>query len=81
MFRIGGDEFVVILENEDYEQVEKLVAEFNRLQKREKKEPWKRVSAAIGYALYDETKDESVEDAFSRADKAMYTRKREMKAL
>ena len=81
VFRIGGDEFVVILENEDYEQVEKLAAEFNRLQKREKKEPWKRVSAAIGYALYDETKDESVEDAFSRADKAMYTRKREMKAL
>lgn len=81
VFRIGGDEFVVILENEDYEQVEKLAAEFNRLQKREKKEPWKRVSAAIVYALYDETKDKSVENVFSRADKAMYARKHKMKAL
>ena len=81
VFRIGGDEFVVILENEDYEQAEKLAADFSRLQKREKKEAWKRVSAAIGYALYDETKDKSVEDTFSRADKAMCARKREMKAL
>ena len=82
VFRIGGDEFAVILENEDYEHVDERVAEFNLAQEKEKEkeEPWKQVSAAIGYALYDEAKDGCVEDVFKRADAAMYKRKREMKA-
>ncbi len=81
VFRIGGDEFVVILEGEDYDRTEELAVRFNREQEKERKEPWRRVSAAIGYALYDESKGGCAEDVFSRADKAMYRRKREMKAL
>lgn len=81
VFRIGGDEFVVILKNEDYANVEALVAEFNAAQEKECDEPWRRVSAALGYALYDEAEDGSLEHVFNRADEAMYRRKREMKAL
>lgn len=81
VFRIGGDEFVVVLKNEDYANVEALVAEFNAAQEKEWDEPWRRVSAALGYALYDEAKDGGLEHVFSRADEAMYRRKREMKAL
>ena len=79
VFRIGGDEFAVVLRNEDYEHIEELVERFESLQGRRDNEPW--FSAAIGYALYDSAKDDCVENVFSRADKAMYRCKRRMKAL
>ncbi|MBQ8971088.1 MAG: GGDEF domain-containing protein [Lachnospiraceae bacterium] len=85
VFRIGGDEFVVILEHHDYDHIEELVAQFNReidaFAKDETLEVWERISAAIGYALYDKVRDDSVSNVFKRADKAMYQRKTEMKAI
>jgi len=85
VFRIGGDEFVVILEKEDYENIEHLVEDFNArldaISKDDNLEQWERVSAALGYALYDSSVDASVANVFKRADKAMYARKREMKAI
>ncbi len=81
VFRIGGDEFAVILENQDYEHTEALIRQFNRAQATAAGSPWEKVSAAIGYALYDPRKDDCVENVFGRADKAMYHKKREMKAL
>lgn len=85
VFRVGGDEFVVVLEKDDYINIESLVIEFNiRLEKLVYDgtlEPWEKVSAAIGYALYDETLDGTIENVFRRADKNMYARKKEMKAL
>ena len=85
VFRVGGDEFVVILEKDDYDNSKSLVSEFNmrisNLAEDDMLEPWEQVSAAIGYALYDESLDSSVENVFSRADKNMYVRKKEMKAL
>ncbi len=85
VFRIGGDEFVVILENSDYEHIAQLTVEFNEkiaaMQADDTLEQWERVSAALGYALYDPEIDTSVVNVFKRADKAMYTRKKEMKAV
>ena len=85
VFRIGGDEFVVILKGRDYHHVEKLVEklrhELETLQMDETLEPWEKVSAAIGYALYDEAVDSSVDNVFRRADSAMYENKRKMKAI
>lgn len=84
VFRIGGDEFVVILENNDYENVKELVDSFNAiiddLESDIGLEQWERVSAAIGYALYDSRRDTCVEDVFKRADGAMYIRKKQMKS-
>ena len=84
VFRIGGDEFVVILKNADYKRADKLVKEFNKkidsLRKDDDLLPAEKVSAAIGYAIYDETTDTCVDDVFNRADKAMYQRKHWMKA-
>lgn len=84
VFRIGGDEFVVILQNNDYENVKELVESFNAiiddLAADTSIEPWERASAAMGYALYDPRRDVSVEDVFKRADGAMYLRKKEMKS-
>ncbi|WP_029318944.1 diguanylate cyclase domain-containing protein [Butyrivibrio sp. AE3004] len=80
-----GDEFVVILENDDYKSMEDLVAECNnqldRISNDESLEPWERISAAIGFARFDPSIDNGYENVFKRADKAMYVRKRQMKAI
>lgn len=83
IFRIGGDEFVVILSRNDFEHSDLLINEFNKKIHKEinkkKAETFERTSAAIGYAVFDRSSDHSVEDVFRRADKEMYTKKRVMK--
>lgn len=80
VFRIGGDEFLVLLENADYERREELIAEFNRRSQESLKEPyaWNRVSTAKGLAIC-EPSDTSPEDVLRRADHAMYHDKKAMK--
>ena len=85
VFRIGGDEFVVIIKNDDYKNRLQLVKDFNitleALEKDVKLEVWEKISAAIGMADFDKTIDANVANVFARADKAMYQRKKEMKAV
>ncbi|MCR5081698.1 MAG: GGDEF domain-containing protein [Treponema sp.] len=84
VFRIGGDEFVVILKGHDLEQIDNLIVEFNgelkARQEDEKLEYWEKTSAAIGYAVFDPKVDASYENIFKRADDEMYRAKKEMKA-
>ncbi len=84
VFRIGGDEFVVLLENDSCDNAQSCIDNFNRnieAQKHDKNlQVWEQVSAAIGYAKFDPRQDESVYNVFKRADKAMYARKVAMKA-
>lgn len=84
VFRIGGDEFVVILKGADYRNIENLLIEFNmkisEFSSDETLEPWERVSAAIGIALYDKDIDANVTNVFRRADQKMYDCKKAMKA-
>ena len=83
VFRIGGDEFAIVLEKEDFENIENLVQKFNAqldlLSKDENLQPWEYVSAALGYALF-RPNDTCVADVFRRADQNMYERKKQMKA-
>ncbi len=85
VFRIGGDEFAIILQGQDLENVDSLIAEFNTSMKHNQEKvnesPWEYITAAIGYSIYDPEIDNTVDNVFSRADKAMYARKKEMKAV
>ena len=84
VFRIGGDEFLVILQNRDLDELPQLLEMFdaecsNELVVAEKEEiP---VSIAKGFAGYDSEKDQNFIDVFNKADDAMYENKREIKGL
>ena len=82
-FRIGGDEFVVVLTDGELNICDELIEEFrnevNRIAANEKAEPWEKLTAACGYAVYDEKTDNGVESVFKRADEEMYENKMKMK--
>ena len=83
VYRIGGDEFVVILRKTDLANADKLLSDFeknlSRLSVKENAKPWEAPSVALGVAYFDKSTDSSAEDVFRRADDAMYKRKIEMK--
>ena len=84
VFRVGGDEFVVVLRFSDYDDVDNLVQQLEERMRdtaeTEGLDPWQKITAAIGVAMFDSDKDVTVEDVFRRADEAMYEKKAKMKA-
>lgn len=82
VYRIGGDEFAVVLEGEDYNSREELMSEVQssmaKLQSSELPEQ-KRVSVAAGMAVYDRNTDKEYGQVFNRADARMYENKARMK--
>ena len=83
VFRIGGDEFSVVLRGQDFERRDELVERFRRECDeicREAAHPWERVSVTCGMAVYDAELDPAAIDTMRRADKVMYLNKRERKA-
>lgn len=83
VYRIGGDEFVVVLKDRDFHNIKTLEERFNEkidsLYNDKTLDPWKRISAAFGYASFDPEKDKSVLDVFNRADGVMYEHKKKLK--
>ena len=82
VFRIGGDEFVVIVLGDDYRDRIALFAKLRRSFEESYSltdcDPWMRYSAASGMAEYA-SDDNMVELVFKRADKAMYEHKLKFK--
>ena len=79
VFRIGGDEFAVILQNEDFQNRDALARQFEDRRKEicaAAENSWDKVRVALGIAVYDPEKDGSVSDTVRRADKIMYENKR-----
>ena len=83
VFRIGGDEFVIMLENEDLAKAETLIelldsycsCEFVNVE--EEQVP---ISIAHGLAFYNPDHHVTYSDIFERADREMYAHKRMVKS-
>ena len=84
VFRIGGDEFLVLLQNKDLADKDMLFASFDAacaatyVDTDNEKFP---VSIAKGFSEFDPATDTQFSDVFERADSEMYKNKRAMKTL
>ena len=75
VFRIGGDEFAIVLQNDDYRNREELKCRFEEESAEictYSENPWDKVSVAIGIAEYDPKNDVKIESIIKRADRLMY---------
>ncbi len=83
VFRIGGDEFAVLLQNDDYENRVELADRFERAQEEASASAaneWEEIHVTLGIALFDPDADRAIIDTARRADKVMYANKRIRKA-
>ena len=79
VYRIGGDEFAVILRDEDYQNREDLISQLEAEAKSvndSTRNQWEQVHISMGVAEYDPQNDSSMTDVMRRADKIMYENKR-----
>ena len=77
VFRVGGDEFVVILKGSDFEAREELEKQFMEIAKRNAEDH--KVVVACGIAVFDKMHDKNVSAVFERADALMYKNKMSLK--
>ena len=79
VFRIGGDEFVVIPSGFEYTKLEERLETLKLMLDEEKQssdEINKQVSISVGTSVFDREKDNSYQEVFERADKNMYENKK-----
>lgn len=84
VYRTGGDEFVVIIQNSDFENLEQTknnvmdicVQEITKASSLLEKK-----SFAAGFAVFNPSSDKSFEDVMKRADVEMYNNKKMLKNL
>ena len=78
VYRIGGDEFVVLLQGSGYDTREEAIADFNKQVEENIRND--RVVVSIGCSTL-QPDDGQLSDIFQRADQIMYDRKKELKTL
>ena len=82
VFRVGGDEFVAIMQNTDYDNRNEVCRNFDirtAATVRDCTDPWEKISVARGIAVYDPETDTCAADVLKRADEQMYEYKKHMK--
>lgn len=80
-YRIGGDEFCVVIYGNDPSDMEELFRQMKQEQDEfNSKNAIPQIQIAYGYAEFDPETDRDIEDTRSRADDKMYQKKREIKA-
>ena len=78
VYRIGGDEFVVVLQEKGYDTMHEVISEINRVI--EGNIAKNEVVISIGYSELT-PKDQLLHDVFERADQMMYKRKQQLKQM
>ncbi|WP_058306438.1 diguanylate cyclase [Gracilibacillus massiliensis] len=76
--RLGGDEFIVVVENQ-VESTESLIADIRNLLQKNNNPFIQQLSFSYGYQTYNELM--TVDELYSTVDKKMYQYKREMKTV
>lgn len=80
IFRVGGDEFVAVISEHDYEMRDELIRKLKEeslVNRRSRSGP----VVACGMAVYDIEKDQNVDSVYARADMQMYENKKELKSM
>lgn len=80
VYRIGGDEFAVLLHGEHYNKRNEYISALERVLEADREahaEPY----AVMAYGMAEFGADDSYEDVFDRADAEMYRKKRAMKDI
>lgn len=81
VFRIGGDEFLVVLTGRDLDNHHELMSQLKESMDLTKNAsfPWKQISIACGFGIAEYAQGTTIEETFNKADKNMYKNKREIK--
>lgn len=80
--RMGGDEFIAIVDTSDSAKIEEMISKFiDSIKDVNDENPGLDLSISYGYATSDELNDESPEKVYQMADKRMYEFKRKTKEL
>ncbi len=81
VFRIGGDEFLVVLRQSDLDSCEELFARLDETCENTIIDEKAKITISIarGFAMFDPDTDSCFNDVFKRADNAMYENKRKHK--
>lgn len=79
VYRVGGDEFIAILEGEDYDHRLSLIQAFNKHIETNIKQG--NVVVSAGLAIYVKDEDKDLNSIFKKADANMYEHKKYLKGL
>ncbi|MFL8709678.1 GGDEF domain-containing protein [Clostridioides sp. GD02377] len=79
VYRVGGDEYIVILKNSSHEEINTIINNINLKIIEENSTNELKLSMSIGYAVFDDKLDVSLFDTYHRADSQMYDNKRKFK--
>ena len=79
VFRVGGDEFAIILQGKDFDNRHEILKELNKVI--EKNVGTTNVVASLGLAEFDPDTDNTFHAVFTKADARMYERKQELKKM
>ena len=83
IYRIGGDEFVAILEGDDFKNRFKIRERFYERSKEISQftaNEWEKIKVSVGIADYDPKLDKTVQNVLTHADHYMYLNKRKRKS-
>lgn len=78
VYRIGGDEYIIILKNLSHKEINNIINNINLKIVEENSTNELKLSMSIGYAIFDEKVDVSLFDTYRRADSQMYDNKRKI---